>query len=534
MRASLRYRPVVRLGPVEPPPRDDEPLDYRALFTKSPWPIFVVDKATFRILAFNEAALQRYGYSRDELLAMRATDLRPREEVAEFTASFRREGQSGDGGPSRVARTWHHRTKDGTVFDVDVWHMNLTYGGKAAQMALVQDVTTRVRMEEQLRQAQKMEAVGLLAGGIAHDFNNFLSIILGSVQVAERALASGGVEEVAESLRTIGDATTRAADVTHRLLAFSRKQVLRTETLDLNEVVSEFARLIARVVGEDVSLDVRPAPGRVLARADRAQVEQVLLNLCTNARQAMPTGGRLTIETCTAEVDDAFVAEHPWARAGDFAEIRVTDSGSGMAPQTLARIFEPFYTTREHGTGLGMAVVYGVVQQHGGSIGVESSPGAGTTVRVLWPLLAGDEAPAHGAGSPSEPAGATPTETILLVEDEPALRRLIARWLTGLGYEVLLAEDGEAAVRIFSERHADIALSLIDVVMPNLSGPDAFERMRSLDASARAVFMSGYSPDAARLDRIGPEHVLLGKPFDLNRLARTVRESLSAPRRPAG
>jgi PAS domain S-box-containing protein len=364
----------------------NDKVDYRALFANSPWPIFVVEVDSLRILDVNETAVERYGFSREELLSMKATELRPPEDIASFTESFRAHGRSEGQNPTWVPRSWRHRRKDGSVFPVDVWRMNVTYEGKPAQMALVQDATARVRMEEQLRQAHKMEAVGLLAGGIAHDFNNLLAVILGEAERAENLLSSRRVASAAESMRVVVQTAQRAAGFTAQLLAFSRNQILKVETLDLSEVVSGFGNLMARIVGAGIDVRVLSSAEPLPVQVDRSQVDQVLLNLCTNARQAMPEGGRLSIATSRRRVDREFLVKHPWASLGEFGEVQVADSGCGMDAPTLRRAFEPFFTTRSDGTGLGLAVVYGIARQHGGCVGVESSPGAGTTVRLLLPL----------------------------------------------------------------------------------------------------------------------------------------------------
>jgi PAS domain S-box-containing protein len=503
----------------------NEGIDYRGFFEKSPWPIFVIDQESMAILAFNEAALERYGFSRDELLAMRATDLRPPEDVEQFARVFREHGETVDR-PRLTAKPWRHRRKDGTIIDVEVWRMTVSFGGRRAQMAMIQDVTARLALERQLRQAQKLEAVGLLAGGIAHDFNNLLSVILASSQLAQRALESGALEKARDGVNTVAETAGRAAAVTRQLLAFAKAQVLRVAVIDLGQVISGWASLFGPSLGEDVTLQVLPQTDRLLVKADRTQVEQLLLNLCANARQAMPAGGHLTLETRRTTADADFAMRHPWARVGDFAELSVSDSGAGMDSATLARAFEPFFTTKANGTGLGLAVVYGIVQQHDACIGVESSPGIGTRVRVLWPIVAeaSPERPKEVPIEKAPPPGHG--ETVLIAEDEPHLRRLLARWLKETGYDVLVAEDGETACRLFAERSGNVDLVLLDVVMPKLGGPQALSRMRGVRAGLPAIFMSGYAPDRFGLGEIEPGCVVLSKPFDLNELGLVLRQAL--------
>ncbi|HEX8790834.1 MAG TPA: ATP-binding protein [Polyangiaceae bacterium] len=496
---------------------------YRLLFEATPLPIFVFDAETYRYLAVNEAAVRRYGYSREELLGMRVLDIRPEEDIPRLKTTL-----ATLDGTNLQTGVWRHRARDGTLFEVEITTHALDFGGRPARLVVAQDVTERRRLEEQLRQSQKMEATGLLAGGVAHDFNNLLGVVLGASELARRASAAG--RPATPYLEEITAAARRAAELTRKLLAFSRKQVLHTRQLDLGEAVEDFLQLLRRVIGEDVELVVKRSPEPLLVNADASQLEQVLLNLCTNARQAMPAGGKIVLQTVRIHFDAAAVSRQPWAAVGDWAEVRIVDTGVGMAADTRARIFEPFFTTKSEGTGLGLAMVHGIVHQHRGLLHVDSRLGEGTTVRVFLPLLP-DERPADAANTESKSAETRGgRETLLIAEDEPALRKLLGATLGELGYEVLAAADGEEAARILESRKDSIALAILDVVMPRLGGVQAYERMRAMAPRLKVLFTTGYAPDHAQVSSIVRRrgHAVLSKPFTLEELARKVRETLDS------
>jgi nitrogen-specific signal transduction histidine kinase/ActR/RegA family two-component response regulator len=392
----------------------------------------------------------------------------------------------------------------------------------------MQDVTASRRLEEQLRQSQKMEAIGLLAGGVAHDFNNLLAVILGFSELASRKLPPG--HPVAQQLSEVFEAARRGGELTRKLLAFSRKQIIQPRPLDVRGAVDDFTRMIRRIVGEDVELVVERAPDALAVRADPVQLEQVLLNLCTNARQAMPEGGTLRLTTRVASFDDAFVARHPWARVGSFAEIAVSDTGIGMDPETRARIFEPFFTTKREGTGLGLSTVYGIVQQHGGFLHVQSARGRGTTFSLFLPRTADAAQPARTTrgvrASPSSSGG----EVVLVAEDEPALRSLVTMTLTELGYRVIPVSDGEEAVHAYEEHAREVDLVVLDVVMPRLDAREAYERIRALRPEAKVLFTTGYAPASTRLAQLleSGRVPVLEKPFTPLALAAKVRNAIDS------
>jgi len=496
---------------------------YRLLFEATPLPIFVFDAETFRYLAVNEAAVRKYGYTREQLLRMTVLEIRPPEDVARLKATLTKlEGTNLQTG------VWRHKTRDGTIFEVEITTHALDFGGRPARLVVAHDVTERRRLEEQLLQSQKMEATGMLAGGVAHDFNNLLGVVLGATELARRASAAGRPTE--PFLEEIDAAARRAAELTRKLLAFSRKQVLHTQPLDLGKAVEEFLQLLRRVIGEDVELVVRRTPEPLIVNADASQLEQVILNVCTNARQAMPSGGKIVLETTRTQFDAAAVARAPWAAEGDWAEVRIVDTGVGMAPDTRARIFEPFFTTKSEGTGLGLAMVHGIVHQHRGLLHVDSRLGEGTTVRVFLPLLADEGAPDASTSAPKAAETRGGRETLLVAEDEPALRKLLAETLGELGYQVVAAADGEEAARILESRREAIPLAILDVVMPRLGGVQAYERMRALAPRLKVIFTTGYAPEHAQVSAIVRRrgHAVLSKPFTLEELARKVRETLDS------
>jgi PAS domain S-box-containing protein len=497
---------------------------YRRLFEAAPLPVFVFDVETGVYLAANEAAVRKYGWSREELLRMTVFDIRPPEDVPRLRETFARL----DAESPEYAGLWRHKGRDGRTIDVEITTQAIEFAGRRARLAIVNDVTERRRLEEQLRQSYKMEATGLLAGAVAHDFNNLLGIVLGAVELAQRASAAG--PPFALLLGEIHEAATRAGLLTRKLLAFSRKQVLHVRPLDLGQAVDDFLPILRRIFDEAVRLVVRRAAEPLVVRADASQLEQVLLNVSKNARQATPPGGQVTIETVRTRVDADQVRLEPWAKIGDYAEVRVADTGCGMDANTRERMFEPFFTTKSEGTGLGLAIVHGIVHQHQGLLHVESDPGRGTLVRVLLPLVehvAAETPPRRMTPSGAPRAGG---ETVLVAEDEPALRRMIATTLEELGYEVVTAKDGAEAVSLFEKRQGHIAMAILDVVMPVSGGAQAYERMRALDPALKVIFMTGYAPESAEVGAIVARggHAVLTKPFSIHELARRVRAALDA------
>jgi nitrogen-specific signal transduction histidine kinase/ActR/RegA family two-component response regulator len=406
------------------------------------------------------------------------------------------------------------------VIQAEVASHDIEFEGRPARLVLAQDVTAREQLEEQLRQSQKMEAVGNLAGGIAHDFNNILMVIRTTVALLERRLTDDALRKDA---REIDRAAERAANLTHQLLAFSRRQVLRPETTDLNEIVDDTFELLRRLIGEDITVDCELAPDLASIVVDRSQLSQVILNLAVNARDAMPGGGTLTIRTTRATVDDAYVSSHLDIAAGDYVVLHVTDTGSGMSEETRAHIFDPFFTTKDTGTGLGLATVYGIVNQSGGHIWVYSEPDLGTTFKVYFPAASRQAEPAEE----SEVVSLHGSETILLVEDEDVLRPLIRQALEEYGYRVLEAAEGHEALAIAEREQGAIALLVTDVVMPRMNGRELADRMVAAYPGLKVLFTSGYPEDTTIRHGVGEGTVeYIEKPYLPEDLAKKVRALL--------
>jgi signal transduction histidine kinase len=385
--------------------------------------------------------------------------------------------------------------------------------------------TERRLLEDQLRQSQKMEAVGKLAGGVAHDFNNLLTAILGYSSLLLDDMPANA--PMRREIEQIQHAAQSAASLTQQLLAFSRRQILQPRILDLNEVVRSIEPLLKRLIGEDVNLQTKLSPSLAHVSADPGQIEQIVVNLAVNARDAMPGGGRLTIETADVVLDESYVAQHAGTFVGPHVMLAVSDTGRGMDVQTREHIFEPFFTTkrRGEGTGLGLATVYGIVKQSGGSIWVYSEPGQGATFKVYLPATAQEVTQPAAAPAPRRVEG---TETILVAEDQPEVRSIVTTILSRHGYTVLEAADGEEALRILADHPGRIHLLLTDVVMPSIGGPELVRRLRETHPSIKVLYTSGYTDEAiVRHGVLEPGIAFLEKPFTPTALLTKIREILS-------
>ena len=501
----------------------DSEAKYRLLFEANPEPMWVHDDGTFRILAVNQAAMAHYGFSEAEFMDKTVHDLHPADEHPAVELLLRRPGET-----AAIRSGLHHLKKDGTSIEVELLAHAIEFAGRPARLVLARDVTEQRRLEAQLRQAQKMEAVGRLAGGIAHDFNNLLTAILGSAQLALREVdPSHAVREDLEEIRRAG---LRAADLTRQLLAYSRRQVVAPRVIDLTEAVRNLDSMLRRLIREDIELDLTLAPAPLAVRSDPGQIEQVVLNLVVNARDAMPHGGRIAVRAESVVLDTHQPDNSPPAPPGPYVHLAVADSGTGLTPDARAHLFEPFFTTKElgKGTGLGLATVYGIVKQNGGFIYVDSEPGLGTTVRIYLPPASG---PIPGDQPVAVVAPGGGSETILLVEDEAAVRQFARRALEASGYEVLVAPDGAEALALAERHTAPIHVLLTDVVMPGMAGPELARRLTERRPSLRVVFCSGYTDDAAVLDSVGEAATpFLQKPFTPEDLIQKVRDVLSASR----
>lgn len=431
----------------------------------------------------------------------------------------------------RFEHEYRFVTKDGrTVWILDRVEPLADGTGRVVEVAGTwTDITERHSLEDQIRQAQKMEAIGRLAGGVAHDFNNILSVILSYAGFAMSGVREG--DPLRQDLQEIHDAAERAAGLTRQLLAFGRRQMLQPEPLHLNDVVGSMAAMLQRVLGEDIELVQDLSPDLWAVYVDRTQIEQVILNLAVNARDAMAEGGVLTLETANVELDEAYAATHAGVAPGSYVLLSVSDTGVGMSEAVKARVFEPFFTTKEagRGTGLGLATVYGIVKQSGGHIWVYSELGKGTTFKIYLPrhLEGAGRTETRRAPRAEELRG---TETILLVEDEPAVRSAVQRSLEGAGYTVLVAETPGDAMLLAERHEGEIHLVLTDVVMPRLSGKELVGRLAGIRPGLRVLYMSGYTANAVvHGGVVDPGVHFISKPFTIEDLLRAVRRALESP-----
>lgn len=444
-------------------------------------------------------------------------------QYAECTAECREEGRM-----HTMEAEW--RRRDGGIVVVRLSFRGLAPTGSAAIEVVAEDVTEIRAMERQLQQSQKFEAIGQLAGGVAHDFNNVVGAILGWAELGFEQ--SRGNPQIAERFARIREQAERAASLTRELLAFARRQVLQPRTVDLNVVVSGLVSFLDRVLRKDIQLKVTNAPLEAI-KADPTQIEQVLMNLCLNARDAMPHGGRLAIETEMVDLDDAYCRFYPNVKPGRYAVLSVSDTGVGMDAETRDRIFEPFFTTKESGkgSGMGLATAYGVVKQHGGFIHVYSEPGHGSLFRVHLPASgasATEESGPRARRSPAqEPRG---TETLLIAEDHDSIREMARQTLVKLGYRVLAAMDGEEALRLCETERP--ALAVLDLVMPKMGGPEAAAKLAAKFAHLPVLFTSGYSQESRELQTDGFHARFLQKPYSPSTLSRMVREILDETKSP--
>ncbi|MCL5884631.1 MAG: PAS domain S-box protein [Deltaproteobacteria bacterium] len=474
------------------------------------------------ILYVNPAFERITGYSREEAVGKNPRILRSGKQ----DESFYREMW----GTLARGEIWEghfiNRKKDGSLYEEDatISPVRDPSGNIVSFVAVKRDVTRLLSLEKQVRMAQKMEAVGTLAGGVAHDFNNVLTVIIGFGEMLRRRIASDP-KSVSDLDQILGSAE-RAAVLTRQLLTFARRQIIDLVNLDLNQVVTDLDRLLRKVTREDIEIKTFPAESPVTIRADRGQVEQVLMNLCLNARDAMPEGGQLVIEAGATTLEEGYLEQWPYMKAGRYVVLSVSDTGIGMDEKTRERIFEPFFTTKgpEKGTGLGLAVVYGIVKQHNGFIHVYSEPGRGSTFRVYFPAV---DAPHDGKSAAFHAVTLGGNESILLAEDEESVRNMMEQTLKSYGYRVLVARDGEEAVGIFRRHGKEIAMAVLDVVMPKMGGKQAYDEMTKILPGLKVLFLSGYSANAIHESFVLlPGLSFLQKPFRPEAVARKVRKVL--------
>jgi two-component system cell cycle sensor histidine kinase/response regulator CckA len=527
---ELRIEPVpegVLVLSIDIDDRKRAPQRFRSLVESAPHGIFVQTGGRFAFL--NAAAGRLFGATNaDELVGQPVLERfapEDRDRVRQRIRRLNEERRPVESVEESIVRG------DGERVPVEVSAVPIDFQGERGALVFAVDLSERhraeaerARLEAQFRQAQKMEAVGRLAGGVAHDFNNLLTVILGYADEAAARLAEKSPARA--DLLEIRRAGESAAALTRQLLAFSRQQVRSPVLLDLNAVLAPLEGMVARLLGEDIELRLRLAPSLGRVEADVNQIEQVVMNLAVNARDAMPGGGRLTLETADVELDEAYAEQHVGVAPGPYVMLAISDDGCGMDAATRERLFEPFFTTKEagKGTGLGLATVYGIVKQSGGHIWIYSEPGQGTTFRVYLPRIEGElAAPRLEPPAPSAGGG----ETVLVVEDQESLRQLLTRLLTIAGYRVLAAAHGAEALRVVAAHDGAVHLLLTDVVMPGMGGLELRERLRATHPELRVLFMSGYTEEAvARHGVLDPARDFLGKPFTAAELARRVRARL--------
>jgi PAS domain S-box-containing protein len=462
---------------------------YRFLFEKNPEPMWIYDIDSLSFLQVNDTACEHYGYSRQQWLDMTVKDIRPPEDVPALIQSVDASEAFDRSGP------WRHIKADGDVIEVEITSHEIDFGGHRGRFVMANDVTERRHLENQLSQSQRLESLGQLAGGIAHDFNNLLGVILNYSAFVHEALEGTDPDELRQArvdLEQISGAANRAASLTRRLLMFARKEVAHPEVLDPNSLVEEVDKLLRRTIGEEIVFSTTVSPDVWPVRIDPGQLQQVILNLVVNARDAMPDGGNLTVETSNVDVDADYAANWAELEAGRYIRIRVSDTGAGIDPQVVDRIFDPFFTTKPtgEGTGLGLATVHGIVTQVGGSIHVYTEHGVGTSISVLLP--ANDQPVAEENEVKVGTLGGE--ESVLVIEDEEAIREMMRRILTRHGYDVTLAATGTEAIEIAADMSVEIDVVITDVVMPGMMGREVSERMSELRPETPLIYVSGYAP----------------------------------------
>jgi len=498
--------------------------NFRSLVTNAPYGVCSCD-STGKILDANPAFLELLGLTaKDELIGQHLFDLYADAEQWFHLADYLRSSEPFKG----LTAEWKRKTGT-TVVRVSG---RSVLNGRAEGIVFeifAEDVTERRALEQQLRQSQKMEAVGRLAGGIAHDFNNLLMVISGYTEFLLERL--GAEPHLRGPAQEIASAADRASSLTRQLLAFSRKQMLAPRIVNLNDIATENLKMLTRMIGEDIDLVMIPAHSLWSVRADAGQIEQVIMNLAVNARDAMPSGGKLTIETANTTLDEEYARFHAPLRPGDYVQVSISDTGVGMDSETQSHIFEPFFTTKgPKGTGLGLSTVYGIVKQSGGYIWVYSEVGKGTTFKIYLPRVTGTGEPLHPAATPVHFQRVEPgTETILLVEDEANLRYLARQYLEKQGYKVIEAADGAVAMQIAVAHEAVIHLLLTDVIMPGMNGRELAQRISEIRPNVKVLYMSGYTENVIGHNGTLDAGIrLLQKPFNLRDLKSMVREVLDA------
>jgi two-component system, cell cycle sensor histidine kinase and response regulator CckA len=507
------------------PPNSGEMLHKLQAAVEQAWDLVMITDHAGVLEYVNSAFEALTGYSREEVIGQTLSILKSEPQAGEFYEEMWDTALSG-----RVFNgTVINRKKNGETFILEqaITPLRSPEGKMTHLISTGRDITDHRRLESELQQTHKMDVVGRLAGGIAHDFNNLLLVISG---YAELMLDSFEPEHpLRQNVGEIVGAARRAADLTHQLLTFGRKQVQSLQLLDLNAVIQDISRMLPRLIGEDIQLGFVPGPNLGRVEADPVQIEQVMMNLAANARDAMPRGGKLTIETANLLLDETCSQQHAMLPSGDYVLITVTDAGQGILPEHLPHIFESFYTTKEagKGTGLGLATVYGIVKQSGGFVRVYSQPGIGTAFKIYWPRARSTvKRPTATKVAQDFPHGC---ETVLLVEDELAVRQSTRQFLIRSGYTVLEASNGEQALRVSRGYCGTIHMMISDVVMPEMSGPILAEQLSAERPQMKTLFVSGYAENTVQRHGEIDLFTFLQKPFGLTTLAQKAREILDAP-----
>ncbi len=498
---------------------------FKVLFNEAPDPIFIINMED-KILDANIAACQMLGYTPDEYKQMSVHELQAPEVRTTQSGIIKKELLKGE---LFEGMDIH---KDGTRIPVEINNHRTIINGNEVVLSVVRDITKRKeieetfkKMEDQLNQAQKMESVGRLAGGVAHDFNNMLGVILGHTELA--LLQADESHELHDDLKEIQNAAKRSADTTKQLLAFARKEIISPKQIDMNDTVESMLNMLRRLIGEDIDLVWKPAAHLWSVKMDPTQIDQILANLCVNARDAISGVGKLTIETEKKSFDEEYCREHPGFIPGDFVLLAVSDNGCGMDKDTLDNLFEPFFTTKEvgKGTGLGLATVYGIVKQNNGFINIYSEPGQGSTFKIYLPRLVADKD--INKAVPEKKAAAGGTETILLVEDEPTILKMTRMMLERKGYSVLSAATPVEAIEKATNHSGSIDLLMTDVVMPEMNGRDLAGKITAIYPDIRLLFMSGYTANVIAHQGVLDDGVaFIQKPFSMADMTRKVRELL--------
>ena len=500
--------------------RKESEIRYRVLFETSADGILIVDIETKEFKYANPALCRMLGYSEEELKTMGIEDIHPKESLeyvfSEFEAQVR--------GEKTLVRDIPCLRKDGEIVYTDINATPALIDGRNCDVGFFRDITEHRQLEEQLRQSQKMEAIGTLAGGVAHDFNNLLTAMLG---YSEMLIADPGLNDSQRKyIEEIKKASERAASLTQQLLAFSRKQILKPKILNINTLVTDIKKMLHRLIGEDIHLISKLDSKLGVIKADPGQVEQVIMNLVVNARDAMPKGGKLTIETLNVFLDKDYKKAHVDIRPGWYVMLAVSDTGHGMDEKTKERIFEPFFTTRGKGTGLGLSTIYGIVKQSGGYVWVYSELNKGTSFKIYFPRV--DEVEKEGDKIPEDKKSLKGSETILIVEDEEVVRDLIFESLKKFGYNVIEAENGKKALQVCKKNNdKSIHILITDVIMPGMGGRELAKKLEKLKPKMKVIYISGYTVNAIVHHMVLDEGVaFLQKPFSPQALAQKVREVL--------